>query len=148
MQVIFLPPIILIKMVKWAVFFIVLILLLLFALWGYSATLTIKDAIIEELGTDAEGRKLIKVTGVGGQDDGQSVQGYELPTNIKDNKFPLTVIVAPNQKLFGYFGMDEKITFVYSRGNATVWQGTIGDASGDYIIDYPLLRKTTVVFTN
>ncbi|MEK6879231.1 MAG: hypothetical protein AABY22_06455, partial [Nanoarchaeota archaeon] len=65
---------------------------------------------------------------------------------IEENRFPFSIIIAPNQKLFGYFGIGEKITFSHPRKNAVIWQGTIGDAGGEYIIDYPLLKQTAVGF--
>ena len=131
-------------MIKWIV--IIALMVLLFLLWPQITKAGIKNAVIEVLGTDEQGRKIIKVTGTGGADDGKSVQGYELPRSIKENQFPFTVIVAPNQKLFGYFGIGEKITFSHPRKNAVIWRGTIGDAGGEYIIDYPLLKQTAVGF--
>lgn len=50
---------------------------------------------------DEGGNKLVSVTGKGGEDDGKVVKGYEFPTDINKNKFPMKIIVKPNGYMNG-----------------------------------------------
>lgn len=94
-----------------------------FAAWEYwKYTRQPQNSIWQELRTDAQGRKIMEVIGVKGEDDQKSVTGYLLPDKVEQNKFPLTVIVVPNA-IIADKKMGEKITFDFARGEDVVYHG-------------------------
>ena len=88
-----------------------------------------------------DGKSIIEVTGKGGVDNGKKVKGYALPENINEVKLPLTVVVKPNEDLFLMRKGGEKVTFTGKRNDELIWLVTTGDATGDYTVWYPDLRK-------
>jgi hypothetical protein len=125
--------------------YLFLILLIVAAVWYmcFTSKKPVAESGVTDLGKPSDdGRKLIEITGSGGNDDGKKVQGYELPDKIEDLKFPLEVIVRPNQNLFGGFFMGEKVTATHSLGDSVVFRDVkVGEVQGDYDIFYDFLKK-------
>lgn len=113
---------------------------------GLATYLFMRDKPIQnpfvETKDDGSGKELIEVTGDGGADDGVKVSGYVLPEDIKDVKFPLTVIVKPNENLLGGFPVGSKVTATHNLKNDVVFKNVkVGEVQGDYYIWYDTLKK-------
>lgn len=93
---------------------------------------------------DSEGRPIVEVTGIGGEDNGKSVKGYNLPSNIDNIKLPLTVIVKPNRNLFLIHKVGKKITFERKHSDELIYIEKEGEATGEYVIWLPDLKKSTL----
>lgn len=88
----------------------------------------------------ADGKPIIEVTGVGGQDDGVKVKGYALPSSIDEVVFPLTVTVRPNKNLFLDFLVGKNVTFTGKRDEDI----TVMRDGNDYAEWYPEFVKKVV----
>ena len=89
-----------------------------------------------------DGKPIVEVTGVGGDDNGVKVQGYILPSNIDEIKLPLTVIVKPNKNLFltDATKAGEKIIFTQKLNDELKWIGVGSNGEvGEYMIWLPTL---------
>jgi hypothetical protein len=93
------------------------------------------------------GNKIIEITGQGGKDNGMIVTGQELPEKIEDNKFPLTLIVKPNQKLFDKFNGGDKITSSHYLGNDLVFTGVADrDKNEEHHVPYDQIKNSVLVY--
>jgi len=100
------------------------------------------DIISAEVGKEGK-KKIVELTGVGGEDDGKQVRGYQLPDNIEDIKFPISITISPNRTLYEH-RVGEKMQLSHSQGTSAVWKGKVGDVVGDYHIWYENLKKSAV----
>ncbi len=99
----------------------------------------VKEDVQVDTGQETQaGNPIVDVTGIGGTDDGKAVQGYVLPSDVKDIKFPLKVIVKPNKSLFLRFKVGEEVIFNRKRGDGLIW--TTPEELGEYIEWYPNLK--------
>jgi len=111
--------------------------------WQYRQTP--KDSRETDTGEKTEdGKPIVEVTGVGGEDAGVTVKGYKLPSDIKDVTLPLKVVVKPNKNLFLEFKAGQDVTFTQSRNEEISWIRKTGDSTGEYTIWYPELRKVAL----
>lgn len=113
-----------------------------FAFSWYKTSREPKDSKAVDTGEKtSEGKAILEITGVGGNDAGKSVRGYELPSNVDDIKVPLRVIVRPNKELFLRFKSGEEVTFERKRGDELIYMMKDGEYAGEYTEWYPELRK-------
>jgi hypothetical protein len=111
-----------------------------FALSWWKKSKEVKDSKTVDTGKKTpDGKAILEVTGIGGEDNGKSVKGYLLPDKIDDVKFPLTVIVRPNKDLFLQFKVGDNVIFPRRRGEDMIH--VINGQSGEYAEWYSNLKQ-------
>ena len=93
------------------------------------------------------GNKIIEITGQGGKDNGMILTGQELPKNIEDNKFPLTLVIKPNEQLLDQFKGGEKVIASHYLSTDIVFRDiNVGGIRGDYYVPYDQLKNKVLVY--